>query len=52
MNKYDLHSAYPSAFRNVKLINFFLWLAFLSSVDILTVTDSRRHVNKVNEQCQ
>lgn len=46
--KYDLHSVYPSALRNVKLINSFLCLAFLSSIDIWTVTDSFSHINKVN----
>lgn len=51
MNEYHLLSVYPSAFKNVKLIHFFLCLAFLSGIDILTVTDSR-HVSEVNEQCQ
>lgn len=41
-----------SAFRNVKLTDFFLYLAFLSSDDIVTVTDSGRLVNKVIEQWQ
>lgn len=41
-----------SPFRNVKLIDFFLYLAFLSSDNIVTVTDPCRLVNKVIEQWQ
>lgn len=41
-----------SPFRNVNLIDFFLYLAFLSSDGIVTVTDSCRLVNKVVEQWQ
>lgn len=41
-----------SAFINVNMIDFFLYLAFLSSDDNGTVTDSCRLVNKVIEQWQ
>lgn len=39
-------------FTNVKLIDFYVFLAFLSSDDIVPVTDSCHLVNKVIEQWQ